>query len=582
MTSTATDAHARPTPDEIRTELTRITASDVFANSPQLTSFLSFIVEAALNGKSDRLKGYVIAVEVLRRDVHFDPQLDPIVRVEATRLRRALARYYAGAGAGDDVLIEVPLGGYAPTFSRRTASAGAIEPHPRSSVWMQRLRRVPRSRWLAAAALIIAAAALAAVPVWRGGLNRPLVAGSGAASGVAPAPSPGNGMPTLLVNRFDVAGAPGPQSLTADPLRAKLTDAFSRFDSINVTAELPPGQAADYALNGLIEYDADGGATVSFRLRDIADGIEVWSRTFDWITSGPARTTAENALMLELASSLMQPFGIVRSREHTKFLANPGGDPRARCLLLAADSFRSFDLAEHEAARACLERRTAIDKGFADGFSYLAAALNREFVYGFGRNAADAHVLDQALGLARRGIELNPAGARAYQVLSTILFSRRETKEAFAAAERAITLNPYDLIILGEYGGRLVTAGETERGLKILAQSADHAVVRPSWHHFYLFLGNYLTGNFAEAGFQADQMANDAYPHGLVARALVAMHNGDQARQQRALRLLVDLRPAWRNDARSELARLIPAQDIVERLVRDLDAAGLRTVQMGN
>jgi hypothetical protein len=167
-------------------------------------------------------------------------------------------------------------------------------------------------------------------------------------------------------------------------------------------------------------------------------------------------------------------------------------------------------------------------------------------------------------------------------VLSTILFSRRETKEAFAAAERAITLNPYDLIILGEYGGRLVTAGETERGLKILAQSADHAVVRPSWHHFYLFLGNYLTGNFAEAGFQADQMANDAYPHGLVARALVAMHNGDQARQQRALRLLVDLRPAWRNDARSELARLIPAQDIVERLVRDLDAAGLRTVQMGN
>jgi tetratricopeptide (TPR) repeat protein len=365
-------------------------------------------------------------------------------------------------------------------------------------------------------------------------------------------------------------------------LRAKLTDAFSRFDSINVTAELPPGQAADYALNGLIEYDADGGATVSFRLRDIADGIEVWSRTFDWITSGPARTTAENALMLELASSLMQPFGIVRSREHTKFLANPGGDPRARCLLLAADSFRSFDLAEHEAARACLERRTAIDKGFADGFSYLAAALNREFVYGFGRNAADAHVLDQALGLARRGIELNPAGARAYQVLSTILFSRRETKEAFAAAERAITLNPYDLIILGEYGGRLVTVGETERGLKILAQSADHAVVRPSWHHFYLFLGNYLTGNFAEAGFQADQMANDAYPHGLVARALVAMHNGDQARQQRALRLLVDLRPAWRNDARSELARLIPAQDIVERLVRDLDAAGLRTVQMGN
>jgi hypothetical protein len=106
--------------------------------------------------------------------------------------------------------------------------------------------------------------------------------------------------------------------------------------------------------------------------------------------------------------------------------------------------------------------------------------------------------------------------------------------------------------------------------------------VRPSWHHFYLFLGNYLTGNFAEAGFQADQMANDAYPHGLVARALAAMRNGDQERQQRALRLLVGLRAAWRDDARGELRRLIPAKDIVERLASDLDAAGLRTVQLSN
>src|SRR4029077_5278930 len=197
-----------------------------------------------------------------------------------------------------------------------------------------------------------------------------------------------------------------------------------------------------------------------------------------------------------------------------------------------------------------LERLTAVDKSFADGFSYLAVLLNREFLYGFGRNAADAHVLDQALALARRGIELRPASARAYQVLSTILFSRGDTKEAFAAVERAISLNEYDLIILGEYGGRMVTVGEIDRGLKILAQSAEYGTVRPSWHHFYLFLGNYLTGNFAEAGYHADQMGNDAYPHGLVARTLAAMRNGDQARQQRALRLLVGLRPAWRDNAR--------------------------------
>src|SRR5262249_19833465 len=110
----------------------------------------------------------------------------------------------------------------------------------------------------------------------------------------------------------------------------------------------------------------------------------------------------------------------------------------------------------------------------------------------------------------------------------------------------------------------------------------EYATVRPSWHHFYLFLGNYVGDNFAEASFQADQMANDAYPHGLVARALVAAHNGDRARQQRALRLLVGLRPAWRDDPRGELGRLILAKDIVERLAVGLDAAGLRTIDANN
>src|SRR5258708_37402982 len=99
---------------EVRAQVERMTASDVFAKSPQLSAFLLFIVEAVLRGKGERLKGYTIGVEVLRRDINFDPQIDPIVRVEATRLRRAIERYFAGPGAADDVVIDVPRGGYLP------------------------------------------------------------------------------------------------------------------------------------------------------------------------------------------------------------------------------------------------------------------------------------------------------------------------------------------------------------------------------------------------------------------------------------------------------------------------------------
>ena len=113
-----------PAPDEVRAQLERMTASDDFNRSPQLGAFLRFVVESVLQGKSDRIKAYTIGVDVLRRDAKFDPQLDPIVRVEATRLRRTIDRYYAGLGADDAIRIDLPRGSYVPTFSRRPALPG--------------------------------------------------------------------------------------------------------------------------------------------------------------------------------------------------------------------------------------------------------------------------------------------------------------------------------------------------------------------------------------------------------------------------------------------------------------------------
>src|SRR5689334_22189336 len=84
-----------PRAPEVQAALARILASESFRTSPQLGAFLRFVVEAALGGRAASLKGYTIGVEALGRDTGFDPQLDPIVRVEATRLRRALERYYA-------------------------------------------------------------------------------------------------------------------------------------------------------------------------------------------------------------------------------------------------------------------------------------------------------------------------------------------------------------------------------------------------------------------------------------------------------------------------------------------------------
>jgi CheY-like chemotaxis protein len=100
---------------EIRLQLARILNSEVFAKSPQLSRFLKHCVEQTLKGQQDYLKEQLLGTEVFRR-VPFDPRLDPIVRVEARRLRAKLDEYYAGEGARDSIVISFQRGDYIPRF----------------------------------------------------------------------------------------------------------------------------------------------------------------------------------------------------------------------------------------------------------------------------------------------------------------------------------------------------------------------------------------------------------------------------------------------------------------------------------
>jgi TolB-like protein/tetratricopeptide (TPR) repeat protein len=104
-------------------QLDRILRSVTFRQVDRLKRFFSFIVSEALAGRGNQLKEYVIGVQVFDKDSSFDPRADPIVRVQARRLRARLERYYREEGGGDSLVIELPKGGYAPVFRNRESSA---------------------------------------------------------------------------------------------------------------------------------------------------------------------------------------------------------------------------------------------------------------------------------------------------------------------------------------------------------------------------------------------------------------------------------------------------------------------------
>src|SRR3954466_7855338 len=243
MMSPASASQDRPDPVEVRSQVQHMVASEVFAKSPQLSAFLLFVVEAAVRGKTERLKGYTIGVEVLRRDVSFDPQIDPIVRVEATRLRRAIGRYYAGPGTNDPVQIDLPPGGYVPRIS------------------------------------------------WREG------AASLSLEGERVIPAPGNGFPTLRIAPFAVIGTADTRLIAAETLASRIAEAFALFDIVNITMAAPdhararplsaaaplPGAGPDYRLDGSVEYRGNQCLDLRFKLVDESDSTVTWSRAFEGI-----------------------------------------------------------------------------------------------------------------------------------------------------------------------------------------------------------------------------------------------------------------------------------------------------------
>ena len=157
----------RPLPRTCRAQLSRILNSEDFDATSREHRFLSHVVEETLAGRGDRIKAYSIAVEVFGRDVSFDPQTDPIVRIEAGHLRRALERYYLTAGQADPILITIPKGGYVPTFSLRSPRRGRARrfasPLPAEAI--SRPSRWRNASWLTVilAALVAALAVLAVV-----------------------------------------------------------------------------------------------------------------------------------------------------------------------------------------------------------------------------------------------------------------------------------------------------------------------------------------------------------------------------------------------------------------------------------
>ena len=97
------------------------------ASSPSLTRLLRYLVQETLAGRGSEINEYTLGVRIFNRNPDFNPRVDPIVRVQTHYLRAKLAQYYAGQGAQDPMVIELPARTYIPRIPQPEPMAEAPE-----------------------------------------------------------------------------------------------------------------------------------------------------------------------------------------------------------------------------------------------------------------------------------------------------------------------------------------------------------------------------------------------------------------------------------------------------------------------
>ena len=536
----------RPCGDvQIREQLSRIFASGEFVTSERNRRFLEYIVEEDLAGRAARIKAYNIATSVFGRDSGFDPQMDPIVRIEARRLRRSLERYYLTAGRDDSLRISIPKGSYVPAYELVLTGEGDLA----SVASPQAAEDKGRRR---------------------------------------------TGCPSILVAQFEEqAEGTAFQNLTRGFVR-QIIVGLARFNDLRVFGpETVGGCDIDLArLRDVIEVEflLTGGATVSADrfavealLIDAQTGQNVWAASFDRTLTPAGILEIRDEVANQVARTLAQPFGVIftnRVRE------TDGLPPEAltsySCVMRFYQYWRSYRRELHEPVRRCLEQTVQNDPGYAEAFSCLSLVYCDAYRFGFGSGIPVA--IDprrKALALALRAVELAPMASQSHHALGLAYWFAGDIPAALESLRRGLALNPNDTQVMAELGLRCCEIGQWDEGVALLDEAFLRNPAQPGVYRVGLSLWHYVHGRYEEALREAQKVDATQVVYGHVLEAISAARLGLREQAEAALRSIRIIDPAYGDHVVEDLGKRNIRGDLIDAVIEGLRLAGLEGLETG-
>jgi len=519
----------QPEPADIRKQLERIILSADFRGSDKQRKFLSFVVNEALEGRASQIKGYTIAVTVYGRTEKFDPQVDPIVRVEAGRLRRALENYYFKAGSNDPVRIAIPKGAYVPSFHT------ARVPPPGDKAHTSKIRH----------AELPAEPSIAVIPL----IN-------------------------LTGNKK--------QAYFAEGLTEELTTELARYQDIRVIASQSTMRFKDqqidlktvgrdlgvrFLLMGSVRKDSKT-VKVSIRLLDTSSAEQIWGESYKREQTAADLIAVQEEISQSAIGIIADQYGLINRGMSKESRKKAPTDLKAYDATLRFYHFESqLTPAAFKKALAALEQAVQIDPEYGLAWSMLGHLHADNYALGFCEIESP---LEKALNFAQKGVALAPENQFAQDALTLVYFHRGDKESFLQHAIETIALNPNSPYIIGVAGWHMMLYGEWGRGRALLKKGMTLNPYHPSWFHLAPFMEHYHRGDYENAYADALKFNFPELYFDPMMRSAALAQLGRTGEARTALGQLLKLVPDFATRGRLLMGRYIKVDALIERIIEGL------------
>jgi TolB-like protein len=459
----------------IQRQLAIILEAEDFQKSPTLSRFLQFIIEETLAGNESKLKEYTIARKLLSKMPDFNPQVDPVVRIHAWRLRRTLHQYYLQDGINDEVVISIPKGAYIPVFKKREINPE--EPTHREN----------------------------SEPLHRKGIS------------VAVLP---------FINNSEDAGNVAFSDALADHISTELTryselSVISYYSCRNIISRVNDIKEAGllldarYILTGTVQSD-------SRRLRIRVQLIlaetreQIWADSYEKISTTDQLFEVQDEIAWRVVSQTAGHYGAI-SRNVAKLpLHMKDNDLEMYNAIFWYYHFVG-DISEEMFYKAEKVLCKAVEKepAYALGWAVLGEIWVGGYFLGY-KSLITENQLEQAVFNGKKSLRIDPNCQHAYQTIALANIFLKRKEESLKAFEEWMKIKPGEAGIKGAMGFILICCGDYERGYKLLDDSVQLNPYYQWWFNagfsFYYFYHDDYKNSF----YWAEKMNMPAVPWELI------------------------------------------------------------------